>query len=71
MVVNACVIVNGKVIPNTFNSSPIARDSGDYEMLPEMRDETIGYVVRRAVELARAQGYHMADPNAFVRVEFK
>lgn len=67
MIITACVIVSGKVVPNTFNSSPIKHQDN----IPQLNDELIGYVVRRACELARAQGFYMGDPNAFVRVEFK
>lgn len=65
MVVNATVIVSGKVVPNTYNSAPI-KDADCID-----GDAIVGMVVRTAVERASAQGYYMGDPNAYVRVEFK
>jgi len=61
MIINATVIVSGRVIDGTYNTTKTE----------DVSDMAIGLVVRRAIDAARKQGYYMGDPNAFVRVEFK
>lgn len=61
--INATVVINGRVIDGTYQTGTMV-DTG-------IRAMAIGMVVLRSIDEARKQGYHMADPNAFVRVEFK
>ena len=68
MLINATVIVSGKVVEGTHNSTQVTESPIS---APCLSDEAIGLVVRRAVDAARKQGYYMGDPNAYVRVEFK
>ena len=66
-VVNATPIVNGKVIPLTHSTNTIQGDEYSRSELIAL----IGLTVMEAVDKARRWEYHMADPNAFIRVEIK
>lgn len=66
-IINATPIVNGKVIDATHSTNAIrGTDYARSELIA-----LIGLTVMESVDKARRWGYHMADPNAFIRVEIK
>lgn len=66
IIINATPIDSGKVIDATHSTNSIDRDASRSELIA-----LIGLTVMEAVDKARRWGYHMAAPNAFIRVELK
>lgn len=61
--VSAIAIHRGRVIDRTRATQSTITDNATYEM--------VGMAVMQCVANARAQYYHLADPETWVRVEFR
>jgi len=61
--VSATAIHRGTVIERTRATQTTITDNATYEM--------VGMAVMQCVSNARSQYYHLADPETWVRVEFR
>lgn len=63
LMVSACPIHKGKVIKDTTALQIYQTDN--------LTNEHVGSVVLKAVSNARKLGWHLADPETWIRVEFR